>query len=125
VRGVKESPGARRQGASSRWRERYRIQHVLDQGIVWVEDLAGEGLRPAALKDALRRFDLHIEVDQRPTAHATGLEDIDVFEAAVIEQAAILVIPEGSTDLADGAGKIGFAPTSAALQHTDGAASLG
>jgi hypothetical protein len=119
-----EGCGARRQLAALGRLQRDGIEHILDQAIVWVEDLAGHLCGPATLKGALGGFDLNVEVDQRAAPHSARLNYIDGLEAPVVEEASIPLVPERVSKLPDRPRELSLPPTSSSLEDTNGAASL-
>ena len=113
----------RRQLTPGRRLERRGTQHVARKLVVGLKALERHFPGPARiLEDARRRADVHVEVVQRPSAHAAALKHVHPRERAVLDQAeaALGDVPEAvPRDLTRRAGKVRGAPAAPAFQNAD------
>src|SRR2546423_936839 len=120
LRGGNERLGARRHVEVRRRRQRPGFEHVARLAVERIEDVAGATAGPARIcEDLFWGANVNVEIDERAATDTACLNDVDVFEGAIIKQPQIAVVPKRARYLTGRARKIFLAPTLAALEDAN------
>ena len=103
-----------------RRRQRPSFEHVARLVVERIEDVALNTSGPARIfEDLFWGANVNVEIDERAATDTACLNDVDVFEGAIIKQPQIAVVPERARYLSRRARKIFLAPTLAALEDAN------
>src|SRR5438132_11288364 len=95
LRGSDERLGARRHVQVLRRCQRTSFEHVARLVVEGIENVTLDASGPTRIfKDLFWGANVNVKIDERAATDTAGLDDIDVFEGAIIKQTEIFVIPK-------------------------------